>query len=129
MVFPKFFPHPLNPYFIITYSSLRTLFFSVVNIFPDQNAHPRLIMERLYVPVDIGHFRSFVLVIKISAIRVRFGFVRLLFGGFRYSYFLLSSTFSGALINQKRMIMQNKPNLLDNQMNVKFCLTKLYEKE
>jgi len=26
-------------------------------------------------------------------------------------------------------IMQNKPNLLDNQMNVTFYLTKYYEKE
>ncbi len=43
---------------------------SVAYVFFDSNVHLRPIIEKLYVPADISHFRSLVLVIKISAILI-----------------------------------------------------------
>ena len=43
-----------------------------------------------------------------------------------FAFFLLTFNFL-KLINQFESIMQNKPNLLDAQMNVTYFLTKDYE--
>ncbi len=44
-----------------------------------------------------------------------------------FAFFLLTFYFSNWPINQFESIMQNKPNLLDTQMNLNSYLTKDYE--